>query len=159
MYSLDKFIRENDTDGKVKEAIVSCLMGNMTKEIALDTLANDLQKRLYDFISDSETMDIDSGSNVERAFTSAILTILKEYFCNQNPEKDIYDKMVEFIEDKQNQVEEETVVEFSIASISTGKVVPRVFKTESEAEEYRAERSDPEKWKMVGRKIIYSPWE
>lgn len=63
------------------------------------------------------------------------------------------------VEDEQNQVEEETVVEFSIASISTGKVVPRVFKTESEAEEYRAERSDPEKWKIVGRKIIYSPWE
>ena len=82
MYSLDRFIRENDTDGKVKEAIVNCLVENMTKEIALETLANDLQKRLYDFIFDSETMDIDSGGNVERAFTATILTILEEYFHN-----------------------------------------------------------------------------
>lgn len=82
MYSLDRFIRENDTDGKVKGAIVNCLVENITKEIALETLANDLQKRLYDFISDSETMDIDSGSNVERAFTATILTILEEYFHN-----------------------------------------------------------------------------
>ena len=97
MYSLDKFIRENDTDGKVKESIASCLVKNMTKGIALDTLASDLQKRLYDFIFDSETMDIDSGSNVERAFTTTILTILEEYFYNQKSEKDIYDKMAEFI--------------------------------------------------------------
>lgn len=82
MYSLDRFIRENDTDGKVKGAIVNCLVENITKEIALETLANDLQKRLYDFIFDSETIDIDSGSNVERAFTTTILTILEEYFHN-----------------------------------------------------------------------------
>ena len=63
------------------------------------------------------------------------------------------------VEDGQHQLEEETIVEFSIASVSTGEVVPRVFKTKSDAEEYRTERSDPEKWKIVSRKIIYTPWK
>ena len=52
----------------------------MTKEIALDTLAEDIQKRLYDFIYDSEELDIDDGSNVKRDFTKAIRNILSEYF-------------------------------------------------------------------------------
>ena len=55
-YSLDNFIRENDTDNKIKKSIVDCITETMTKEIAIDTLAHDLQKRLYDFINDSEDL-------------------------------------------------------------------------------------------------------
>ena len=79
-YSLDNFIRENDTDNKVKKAIADCITENITKEIAIDTLAYDLQKRLYDFIDDSENLWIDDGSNVQRDFTKAIVNILTEYF-------------------------------------------------------------------------------
>lgn len=78
--TLDSFIRENDKEGKIKNAISSCIMENMTKEVALNTLANDLQKRLFDFIYKSSDLDIDDGSNVERDFKDAILEILKEYF-------------------------------------------------------------------------------
>lgn len=80
MYSIDEFIRKNDTENKVKNAIADCLVKNMTKEVALDVLANDLQKRLYDFIYDSEELDIDDGSNVQRDFVKAIREILEEYF-------------------------------------------------------------------------------
>ena len=78
-YSLDNFIRENDTDNKVKKAIADCITENITKEIAIDTLAHDLQKRLYDFIN-SEDLWIDDGSNVQRDFTKTIINILTEYF-------------------------------------------------------------------------------
>lgn len=78
--SLDEFVRKNDTDGKIKKAIGDCITENMTKEIALDILANDLQIRLYDFIFNSEELDIDDGSNVQRAFIRAIRDILSEYF-------------------------------------------------------------------------------
>lgn len=77
---LDEFIRKNDTDGKIKKAIGDCITENMTKEIALDILANDLQIRLYDFIFHSEELDIDDGSNVQRDFIRAIRDILSEYF-------------------------------------------------------------------------------
>lgn len=80
MYSIDEFIRKNDTNNKIKNAIADCLVENMTKEVALDILANDLQKRLYDFIYDSEELDIDDGSNVQRDFVKAIKEILQEYF-------------------------------------------------------------------------------
>lgn len=80
MYTIDEFIRKNDTENKIKRAIANCLAENMTKEVALDILANDLQKRLYDFIYDNEALDIDDGSNVQRDFTKAIKDILEEYF-------------------------------------------------------------------------------
>lgn len=80
MYTLDEFIRINDKENKVKKAIVECLTENMTKDIALDVLVNDLQKQLYDFIYDSEDLDIDNGSNIKRDFTKAIRNILNEYF-------------------------------------------------------------------------------
>lgn len=70
--TLDSFIRENDKEGKIKNAISSCIIKNITKEVALDTLASDLQKRLYDFIFVSSDLDIDDGSNVERGFKNAI---------------------------------------------------------------------------------------
>ena len=56
----------------------------MTKEVALDILADDIQKRLYDFIWSSDEIDIDDGSNVRRDFVKAIKNILTEYFGNQN---------------------------------------------------------------------------
>lgn len=83
-YSLDEFVRKHDKDNKVKKAIAECLTENMTKEVALDVLANDIQKRLYDFIWDSDELDIDDGSNVRRDFIKAIRDILSEYFVNQN---------------------------------------------------------------------------
>lgn len=80
MYTLDGFIRENDTENEVKKAVVNCLVKNMTKEIAIDVLSNDLKERLYGYIYDSEEISIDGGSNVERAFTETIRDILAEYF-------------------------------------------------------------------------------
>ena len=80
MYTIDEFIRKNDIENNVKRAIANCLTENITKEVALDVLANDLQVRLYDFIYDSEDLDIDDGSNVRRDFIKAIKDILTEYF-------------------------------------------------------------------------------
>lgn len=80
MYSLDEFIRENDTEGKVKKAIIDCLVKKMKKEEAINILSHDLQKQLYDFIYVSEELSIDNGSNVERDFTKTIKDILTEYF-------------------------------------------------------------------------------
>ena len=68
MYTIDEFIRKNDIENNVKRAIANCLTENITKEVALDVLANDLQVRLSDFIYDSEDLDIDDGSNVRRDF-------------------------------------------------------------------------------------------
>ena len=72
-YSLDNFIRENDTDNKVKKAIADCITENMTKEIAIDTLVNDLSKRLEGYL-------FDDGSNVLRDFERDIKNILTGYF-------------------------------------------------------------------------------
>lgn len=80
MYSLDEFIRKNDTDNTVKKAIAKCLTENMDKEVAMDILAHDLQKRLYNFIFDTEELSIDDGSNVQRDFIKTIKDILSEYF-------------------------------------------------------------------------------
>ena len=82
MYTIDEFIRKNDIENNVKRAIANCLTKNITKEVALDVLANDLQVRLYDFIYDSEDLDIDDGSNVRRDFIKAIKDILTEYFSH-----------------------------------------------------------------------------
>ena len=79
-YSLDEFVRKNDKEGKIKNAIANCLIENMTKEVALDILADDIQKRLYDFIWSSDELDIDDGSNIRRDFVKAIKNILEEYF-------------------------------------------------------------------------------
>lgn len=80
MYSLDDFIRKNDANNKIKMAIADCISENITKEIAIDVLAEDLQTRLYEFIDGSETLSIDDGSNIRRDFTNSIRSILLEYF-------------------------------------------------------------------------------
>ena len=79
-YDLGRFIQRHDTDGNIKKAIANCISENMTKEISLDLLSNDLQKTLYSFIWENENLDIDDGSNVERDFTQAIKDVLLEYF-------------------------------------------------------------------------------
>lgn len=79
-HSLADFIRNHDTNGTVKKSIADCICKNMSRDVALDTLAEHLQKDLYDYISDSEDLDIDDGSNVRRDFTKTIRNILAEYF-------------------------------------------------------------------------------
>ena len=79
-YTLSEFIRKNDKENKIKNAVANCISENMTKEIALDVLSEDIQKRLYDFIYNSEELDIDDGSNIRRDFIKAIRNILSEYF-------------------------------------------------------------------------------
>lgn len=80
MYTLEDFISKFDINGEIKKSIGTCISNNMTKEIAIDMLVDDLQKRLYDFIWESNDLDIDDGSNVERGFKDAIKIILTEYF-------------------------------------------------------------------------------
>jgi len=79
-YDLGRFVQKHDTDGHIKKAIANCISENMTQEISLDLLSNDLQKTLYSFIWENENLDIDDGSNVERDFTQAIKDVLLEYF-------------------------------------------------------------------------------
>lgn len=83
-YDLVSFIQKHDTEGNIRKSIANCISENMTKEISLDLLSNDLQKKLYSFIWDNENLDIDDGSNVERDFTQAIKDVLLEYFNDKN---------------------------------------------------------------------------
>lgn len=53
----------------------------------------------------------------------------------------------------------ETKVEYGIASVSTGKVVPVKFETQTEAEIYRSRRVDPAHWKVVSREVTYGEWK
>lgn len=39
------------------------------------------------------------------------------------------------------------------------KVFPKYFDTLEEAEEYRAQRSDPDHWEVVSRTVTYGDWE
>ena len=73
MYSLEEFIRKNDSDNMVKKVIADCIIENMTKEIAIDILTQDLSKRLEDYL-------FDDGSNVLRSFERDIKNILTGYF-------------------------------------------------------------------------------
>ena len=83
-YDLDRFIQKHDTEGKIKKSIANCISENMTKEISLDLLSNDLQETLYSFIWENENLNIDDGSNVQRDFTNAIKDVLLEYFNDKN---------------------------------------------------------------------------
>ena len=80
MRQVDEVIRDYDTEGIIRKSICEAVSRNMTKELAIDSLATDLQKRMYDFIFFSDDMSIDDGSNVERGFREAVKTILLEYF-------------------------------------------------------------------------------
>ena len=63
---------ENANLSKMKDVRMA-IIENMTKEIAIDILSQDLSKRLEDYL-------FDDGSNVQRDFTKAIENILTEYF-------------------------------------------------------------------------------
>ena len=88
MLSIDEFIKLYDKDNKVKFAIIECLSENMTKEVALDILTNDLRKHLYKFL-------YDTGSNIERDFINTIKDVLADYFSkvieNNNDNSFIYE--------------------------------------------------------------------
>jgi hypothetical protein len=80
MKQIDEVIREYDTDGVIKKSICEAISKNMTNELAIESLASDLQVRLYGYIFASDALSIDDGTNVERDFREAIKEILKEYF-------------------------------------------------------------------------------
>ena len=50
-------------------------------------------------------------------------------------------------------------IEFAIAAVSTGKIFPRIFSNEKDAENFRRERADPNNWKIVSRTLWQSDWE
>lgn len=80
MTTLVDFISQYDTDNTVKKAISNCICGNITKSVAIDALALDLQKRLYQYIWSNDDLSIDDGNNVEIGFREEIIDILTEYF-------------------------------------------------------------------------------
>mgnify|MGYP000898524919 CR=1 FL=1 len=80
MYGLSNVIQEYDTENVIKKAICETVTKNLTKEVSLDALADDLQERLYDYIDESDDLNIDDGSNVRVDFTNEIKRILNEYF-------------------------------------------------------------------------------
>ena len=49
-------------------------------------------------------------------------------------------------------------MQYAIAAVSTGKIFPRIFKTETEAEEYISHRTDPNKWRVVCRDVVCGEW-
>lgn len=50
-------------------------------------------------------------------------------------------------------------IEYAIAAVTTDKVYPKVFTTETEAEQFRERRPDPSHWKVVSREVTYSEWK
>lgn len=53
---------------------------------------------------------------------------------------------------------QEVIEEYAIATVTNSKVFPKIFKTETAANIYRAERADPGHWKVVVRTVSYSDW-
>lgn len=53
----------------------------------------------------------------------------------------------------------EKKMEYAIAAIINGKVFPKVFLSEEEANLFKAARPDPTHWKIVSREIIYGEWK
>ena len=80
MYSIGDFIEQYDSDYEIKHSIADNLINNTSKEFRIDLLVDDLQIKLYDYIFESEDLDIDDGSNVERDFRNEIKRILEQYF-------------------------------------------------------------------------------
>jgi len=80
MYSIGDFIDKYDSNFDIKRGIADELVNNTSVEFKIDLLANDLQKKLYDYIFESDDLDIDDGSNVERDFRNEIKRILEQYF-------------------------------------------------------------------------------
>lgn len=53
----------------------------------------------------------------------------------------------------------EKKTEFALALKSTGKVLPKVFKTETAAEEFCKRSICPDSWKIVQREVVYGDWK
>ena len=51
------------------------------------------------------------------------------------------------------------VIEYGIASVTTGKVLSKTFKSRHEVEEFCANRSNPDHWKILYREIEYGDWK
>lgn len=56
-------------------------------------------------------------------------------------------------------IPERVHIEHAIAAITTGKVFPKVFETEKEAEQFKERRPDPSHWKVVSREVTYGEWK
>lgn len=48
--------------------------------------------------------------------------------------------------------------EYGIKALKTTKVFPKIFNSREEAETFRLKRPNPERWKIVSRKVTYSKW-
>ena len=117
-YSIDEFIRKHDKEGNVKKAIADCLTQNMTKEVALDILAHDLQVRLYDYIWSDPDLNIDDGSNVRSDFTKEIKIPTKIGFSKKIPvsidgKTSTQDDGVQIIEEKIQYDDNSSGIDFS----------------------------------------------
>ena len=53
----------------------------------------------------------------------------------------------------------EKTKEFGIAAKRTGKVFPKTFKTEIEAEKYLQKFANPDHWKIVWREVTKGEWQ
>lgn len=53
----------------------------------------------------------------------------------------------------------EKKIEYAIASVTTDKVVPKIFITKEEAEKYKSYRPSPAHWKIVSREVVYGDWK
>ena len=58
-------------------------------------------------------------------------------------------------------VMENKEIQYSLASVRTGNVLPAKFKfpSETEANDYRERRPNPNQWKVVKREVTYGEWE
>lgn len=72
-YSLESFIRQNDTDGIVKDAVKECIIRNLDKDISIDILADSIVNKIEGYL-------FDDGSNVIRDLTNDIKCTLNSYF-------------------------------------------------------------------------------
>ena len=50
-------------------------------------------------------------------------------------------------------------IEYAIASITTNKIVPKIFTTKEGAEMFKSYRPNSDHWKIVSREVIYGDWK
>lgn len=53
----------------------------------------------------------------------------------------------------------EKKIEYAIATVVNGRIFPKVFMSEEEAEKYKSYRPDQSHWKIVRREVVYGEWE
>lgn len=79
-YTINDFIKKHDRENTVHTAIANILTANINFDVAIDILAEDLQKHLYEYINTNDDMSIDDGSDIQRHFTNEIKHVLSQYF-------------------------------------------------------------------------------